>query len=154
MGHFLLHSFKVSLGPLNGVVSTFKTASSAIIHLMSNRGLMFWFMVISVGSLVVTTAMLYLAFLSGGQKVGAYGLVLLFVAFRLNGITNFTPGNIGLLELILGYIAVAQGIDHSVGVFAVLTVRVVGFASMIFMTVVLGGTDAMMILFKRGRMTA
>jgi uncharacterized membrane protein YbhN (UPF0104 family) len=141
VSHIVLHSWQQHDESFVGkLIGKLQRASQAIVDLLFHPVLVLQFLVLAASGLVLTCMAFYMAFKSGGHAVDICGLVLLFVAHRVGLISNFTPGNIGLLEFALGYIAAAQGFHHSVGVFAMLTVRAVGFLSICASTMIFGGS--------------
>ena len=137
-----LDALRVKNTRVAGLVKRLQTASRAIFDLIFRPRLLLQFFALSTLSFALVGLALFLAFRNGGHHVGLVGLALLFAGFNISTIVNLTPGNIGLLELILGYIGTTQGFHPSVGVFAMLIVRVVGFFAMLATTILLGGTDA------------
>lgn len=125
------------------LVEKVQKASSAILELFTFPRLIGVFSALTVVSFVLTCITIFFAFQSGGQQVGLFGLALVFVAFRVSVVANFTPGNIGILELVMAYVASAQGFSASVGVFAMLAIRSVGFVALVSLTLLLGGAKAL-----------
>jgi hypothetical protein len=65
--------------------------------------------------------------------------VIFAILFRISHLINITPGNIGVSELLLGYIADILGIGFSNGVIISVTYRVIVYSSIISYGLLLGG---------------
>lgn len=102
-----------------------------------------WYMarIIVAGVLVFGQACLiiYMCFQSMGIGVGAAEAVLFYSLLQLSTYVNFTPGNIGVQEIVLGLLAEAMEIGMGAGMLVSGLLRAVNYMLLLILGAAMGG---------------
>ncbi len=103
----------------------------------------FLFKIVYIGmlSFTLTCIVLSLYFLSFGVHVDLPALAVFYTLYKLSTFIVLTPGNLGVQEIMLGFISAEMGIGMAQGVLLSVFIRVVGTCSIFMLGAALGGID-------------
>jgi len=90
---------------------------------------------------VRTCAMFYVYFSVFNVQISIPALVVFYALFKIGAFIIITPGNVGVQEVIYGFLSEQMGIGMAQGVLVAALIRVVGICSISILGLALGGAD-------------
>jgi len=90
---------------------------------------------------VRTCAMFYVYFSVFNVQISIPALVVFYALFKIGAFIIITPGNVGVQEVIYGFLSEQMGIGMAQGVLVAALIRVVGICSISILGLTLGGAD-------------
>jgi uncharacterized protein (TIRG00374 family) len=83
----------------------------------------------------------YIVFLALGQNLDFPALILIYVLIKVSQLINITPGNLGVQEILLGYVCEQAGIGMAEGLLASIILRIAAYAVQMSLGLLFGGLD-------------
>lgn len=130
------------------MLAKLKELNKAILSLVFSLKLFLQFFFLSILTYIITCFFFYFGFLNIGVSPKIFLLVLLVSLLKLGMVVNITPGNIGIMELLAGYIAYSSGFSYSFGIMVILQSRVISFFNIAFLALFFGYKDLIVFLKK------
>jgi uncharacterized membrane protein YbhN (UPF0104 family) len=124
----------------NAVAAKLVRMVRALNQLLLSPKLFTEFLILSLANFLLTLALFYLAFLNLQLRPGLGPLILLVALMRVGTIIVLTPGNLGVLELVAGYVILAGGFSMEDGILVMLELRVVSTAVVLVFGGLFGGS--------------
>ena len=88
-----------------------------------------------------TCVAFYIYFLCFGTKVDLPALAVFYAIFKLGNFIMLTPGNLGIQELVFGFLSENMGIGMAQGILVSTLTRVIGTSFLLVLGLIFGGHD-------------
>jgi uncharacterized protein (TIRG00374 family) len=130
----ILRKVSVKIKYLNWVHSKLDHLSEIVIECIKNTDIIFKIFLLSVLAFACYLTAIHASFEAIGIVLSLDEVILFVVIILLNGIINITPSNIGIMELMCGYLSLSLGGTLGYGIIACSILRVLGYLMVAFLT--------------------
>lgn len=141
LGEIILRKINFKNKYLDWLHSKFSEVLAVSVSNLKDRAYLLKIILLGLAIFIRTCAMFYVYFSVFDVQISIPALVVFYALYKISAFIVITPGNVGIQEVVYGFLSEQMGIGMAQGILVAALIRVVGICSISVLGVSLGGID-------------